>query len=336
MQTEVNPAVLAVVERIRTSTPKRSASEVIERMGVRDARDKRFDYAWALGGGGYLLTIWSEFTHVNEINNRWFCVETFDTKTRLGGGTRGPRQQARAEFRLACLRSMHTANEACSAVLQVNRLSIAQLEQNADSEVSVRVKDDEQWHVAAWDEARNRAILVRGPRGWAPTPEEVDQHLARRPMDGTYNAQLERSHPGVEPVAPPVPPPPPPEPRVVFPDQEHRDAVEAAAMAHMTAHYESQGLVVHDVSKENLGYDMRIETGVGTALHLVEVKGTSMVAEGFFISRNERRCAEREPAWCLAVVTNALTVPAERIYSAAEMDEHFSFESLVWRCDRKA
>jgi hypothetical protein len=336
MQNEVNPRVLEVVERIRTSTPRRGITEVIERIGVRDARDKRSDYAWALTGGGFLLTVWSEFTYVHEANKRWFCVESLDTKrTRLGSGERGPLQQARAEFRVSCLRTMFTTKQDCSAVLQINRLSITQLEKNANAEVSVRVKDDERWHVAAWDEARNRAILVRGPRGWAPTTVEVDEYLTRLPMDSTFNTQMHRGAPANEAPAPPVSPPAPPEPRLAFADQAHRDEVEAAAVAHMTSVYRQQGLVVRDVSKENLGYDLRVDDAEGATVHLTEVKGTSMLAEGFFISRNERRCAGREPTWCLAVVTNALTAPSERTYSAAQMEDLFSFEPLVWRCAAK-
>jgi hypothetical protein len=59
------------------------------------------------------------------------------------------------------------------------------------------------------------------------------------------------------------------------------------------------------------------------------------LATGSFLASHltERRCAEREPAWCLAVVTNALTTHAERIYSASEMEELFSFEPLARRCD---
>lgn len=106
-------------------------------------------------------------------------------------------------------------------------------------------------------------------------------------------------------------------------------------MGHMTTFYEVQGLVVHDVSDKNLGYDLRVEDAESIPRHLVEVKGTSLPTEGFFISRNERRCAVREPAWCLAVVTSALTAPAERIYSASELEELFSFEPLAWRCDAK-
>jgi hypothetical protein len=317
MENEVNPKVLEVVERIRTSTPKRTVTEVIERAGVRDAKDKRSDYAWELPGGGHLLTVWTEFTHVHTANSRWFYVETLDTNTRRGGGARGPLQKRRAEFRLDCLRKMFAANQDCSAVLQINRLSIAELEANADAVVGVRVKDDERWHVAAWDEARNQVILVRGLKGWAPTSQEVDEHLAA----GVFNLQSA--------------PAPRPEPRIVFPDQAHRDLVEAAAIEHMTEFYVAQRHVVHDVSTENRGYDLEVVDAAGIPVQLVEVKGTSMIGESFFLSGNERKCAERVPAWRLAIVTNALTSPTESVYSAQEMENLFDFEPLVWKCGPK-
>lgn len=335
MQNEVNPVVFKVVDDIRMNSPKLGITEVIKRMGVRDASERRADYVWQLSGGGYLLTIWSEFVHVHA-NGRWFYVETLDTKTRLGGGARSHLQQMRAEARVEALRQMHASQQDCAAVLQINRVPIAELEQNKNAEVGVRVKDPERWHVAQWDADRGRAVLVRGGGDWAPTDAEVDEHLARRRMDGVLNVQVRGgeassdSSPSDPPSQPPVSPP---QPRLWFPDQAHRDAVEAAAMAHMTAFYEAQGLVVHDVSDKNLGYDLRVEDAAQTPLHLVEVKGTSAREEGFYISRNERRCANTDPAWRLAIVTSALTEPEERIYTASEMEKRFGFEPLVWRCD---
>jgi hypothetical protein len=337
MQNEVNPVVFKVVDGIRANSPKLSATKVIEAMGVRDASERRSDYVWKQTGGGYVLTIWAEFIHAHS-SGRWFYVETLDTKTKLGGGARGELQQRRAEARVGALQDMHRSQQDCAAVLQINRVPIGQLEQNKNAEVSVRVKDPERWHVARWDAERQRAILVRGGGEWTPTDTEVDEHLAHRRMDGVLNGQVQDSGaPAVsttgESANPPGPPEP--EPRLWFPDQAHRDAVEAAAMTHMTKFYEAKGLVVHDVSDKNLGYDLRVEDSAGASLCLVEVKGTSTNAERFFISRNERRCAESEPKWCLAVVTGALKAPTERVYSASDMQARFSFEPLAWRCDVK-
>ncbi|MDP3799800.1 MAG: DUF3883 domain-containing protein [Polaromonas sp.] len=330
MENEVDPRVFTEVERLRLSQPPRSVTEVIERMGVPEAWRHRFDYAWRLTGGVLLVTIWAEFVQVHS-NGRWFYVEPLDTRTRLGGGARTDDQRKRAEFRVDSLHRIQAKGQTCLAVLQTNKVPIAQLEQNENAKVGIRVKDNEQWHVARWDAARGRAILVRGPAGWVPTDAEVDEHLERRPMDGSF------ATPPMQPPALPTPPPAPPapDPKIGFPNQAHRDAVEAAAMKHMVAFYEAQKLVVHDVSKDNLGYDLRVEDVDGMPAYLVEVKGTSMLAEGFFISRNERRCSEREPAWLLAVVINALAAPTERIFNVAEMEQLFSFEPLVWRCDTK-
>lgn len=337
MENEVNPVVFKVVDEIRANSPKRGITEVVERMGVRDAKDRRFDYVWELPGGGYLLTIWSEFVHVHP-SGRWFYVDTLDTTKRLGGGERDHFQKQRAEARVAALKKMHSGRQDCAAVLQINEVPIAELEQNKSAKARVRVKDPERWHVARWDANRQRVILVRGGGDWAPTDSEVDEHLARRWSDEVGQGQVHGggTSGGPSPADKPSPTPPhDPQPRLWFPDQAHRDAVEAAAMEYMKRFYVEQGLVPLDVSDKNLGYDLRVEDGTGATVHLVEVKGTSMDAEGFFISRNERRCAHRESKWCLAVVTEALSSPTARVYSAPEMEERFGFEPLAWRCDIK-
>jgi hypothetical protein len=331
MENEVNRAVFDVVEGIRLSSPQRTVTDVVVRMGVTDVRGKESDYAWTAGGGGLILTIWAEFTHVHS-SGRWFYVESLDTKTRLGGGARSDIQQRRAEFRVSELRRMLDAKRPFRAVLQVNRIPIAELEKNTNARVGVRVRDDTDWHVARWDVGRNRAILVRGEANWAPSDAEVDASLLSRPMDGIFNVQLERGGAPVAPVAPPEPPPPP-DPTLRFPDQAHRDAVEKAAVEHMMAFFTAQKLSPRSVESENLGYDIEVKDSSGAVVHLAEVKGTSTSAPGFFISRNERRCADREPAWCLAVVTDALTSPQHRFYAADEMESLFEFEPLVWRCD---
>jgi Domain of unknown function (DUF3883) len=103
----------------------------------------------------------------------------------------------------------------------------------------------------------------------------------------------------------------------------------------MTEFYVAQRHVVHDVSTENRGYDLEVVDAAGIPVQLVEVKGTSMIGESFFLSGNERKCAERVPAWRLAIVTNALTSPTESVYSAQEMENLFDFEPLVWKCGPK-
>jgi hypothetical protein len=104
-------------------------------------------------------------------------------------------------------------------------------------------------------------------------------------------------------------------------------------MAHMTAHYESMDLRVHDVSDQNLGYDLEVTDARGASMHKVEVKGTSAQTPGFFLTLNERACSTREPTWCLAVVTDALGAAKHQVYTPEDMEKSFAFEALVWRCD---
>jgi hypothetical protein len=120
---------------------------------------------------------------------------------------------------------------------------------------------------------------------------------------------------------------------LVFPDQATRDRIEAAAMTHMAHHFEASGLVVQDVSDQNLGYDLEVTDAKGTSVHKVEVKGTSAQTPGFFLTRNERACSERESTWRLAVVTDALGAAKHQVYTPEDMEASFAFDALVWRCD---
>ena len=101
----------------------------------------------------------------------------------------------------------------------------------------------------------------------------------------------------------------------------------------MTAHFEGMGLRVHDVSDQNLGYDIEVTDAHGVSMHKVEVKGTSAQTPGFFLTRNERACSVRESTWRLAVVTDALGSAKHQTYTPKDMEESFEFDALVWRCD---
>lgn len=148
---------------------------------------------------------------------------------------------------------------------------------------------------------------MRGEPGWVPSEGDIADRQA-------------------------VPEGAPSEPTLVFPDQEHRDLVEAAAVEAVTAEYCRRGLRVEDVGHQNLGYDLKVFNGERESYH-VEVKGTASSREGFFLTRNERRCSEKLPTWYLAIVTNALSDPYLQIYTAAQMEDAFDFDALVWRCD---
>jgi hypothetical protein len=109
--------------------------------------------------------------------------------------------------------------------------------------------------------------------------------------------------------------------------------VEKAAIEKVTEWFEGQRFKVRDVSPDNLGYDLVVSDATGRAVRHVEVKGTSSVTEGFFLTRNERKCSVALATWRLAVVTSALDDPDLKIYSAEDMEDTFRFEPLAWRCD---
>lgn len=325
MRNEVRPEVLRFIDERYLTAGSLGANDVLRKLGIRiigKMDPEQFEYAWKLPGGGYLVTIWSEDVKVHP-DKHWFYVDTLDTVHRRGGGEREEDQQRRAERRIRFLRELYQSKGEFIGLLQINRIPIEQLEQqNLSAKVSMRVKDIEQWHVASWDEARQRAVLVRGPRGWVPSHEEVEAVLAPSPASTAWTG------------APAKPPPEHPEeqPRVWFPDQEHRDRVEAASISHVKDHYRKLGLKVEDVSPQNLGYDLVVSDQAGHPMQRIEVKGTSMDTQGFFLTRNEFKQGHALPTWRLAIVTSALTQPQLDVLTVQEMDTRFGFEPLVWRC----
>lgn len=309
MRHEIIPAVFAHVDGIRSLKPKRTKTEIIELAGVRDAREKAADWAWALAGDGYLLTIWCEGIRIHPETGRWYYVDSFSQRRR-NGQARGPLQGPRADFRVECLRELNERKAQFTPVLQVNAVRAELLDQGEDSEVDFRVRDDAPWHVASANEGRDRLILVRGKPGWMPSEEDIE---GRNPADGEAKV----------------------EPKLAFPDQAHRDLVESIAIEVATAEYKKRGLVVNNVDRENRGYDLEVNTKEGRPAYHVEVKGTASSKEGFFLTRNERRRSAELPTWRLAIVTSALTTKDLEIYRAEEMEERFGFAPLVWRCDPK-
>lgn len=308
MRSEVRPDVLNVIDRIRENSPKASVTDVVVTAGVpwHEAREQASEYAWRLPGGGFLITIWGEFVRIHPATGRWFYVESLDVTHRYGGAPRGPLQVPRAEFRRQCLQTMFRLRQDAVAALQVNRLSIAELEENRDAVVAVRVKDPERWHVAAWDDRNNRVVLVRGATDWAPSEIEIEAAI-----HGTTEV---------------------PEATPPWPNQAHRDAVECAAVDFVTRILEGQHFFVKDVGPENRGYDLLVSRDrEGEPFQHIEVKGTSLPDEAFFLTRNERASSQLMPTWRLAVVTEALRNPSVKFYSAAEMERRFNFDPLVWR-----
>lgn len=317
MQNEVDPTVFQVVDRIRASSPKLRITEVIEKLGVRDAKytELKYEYAWRLPGGGSVITIWTEDVRVHPKTGNWFYVDTLDTIHRRGGGLRSDEQRARAERRVDILRDAFMEKASFTGLLQINKVPIAQLEQNKKAEIGVRVKDEDHWHVASWDVRHERAILVRGPRGWVPTQGDIDgppeSDASDEPPAGVFEDQ----------------------PHLVFPDQKDRDAVEQAAVDYVTQDYEGRGFKVDDVSPKNLGYDLEIIDQDGRTVERVEVKGTSMSTQTFFLTRNEFTCSQSQWTWRLAIVTSALSPHKKlEVLTAQDMCNRFGFDALVWRC----
>jgi len=304
MDKEVDPRVLAVIDEMRLSGPRLTPVEIVAKMGVFDARDKPFEHAWLATGDNVIATIWAEYVSVGA-GGRWFCLESLDTQHRAGGGARSPHQVQRAKDRLALLKRTVDAGQGFRAVLQTNRVPIAELESNKGAKVSTRVRDENEWHVATWEPEQKLAVLVRGPRGWVP--EEADMQAAR-----ARGSVPEVSEPGAAVVA-----------------GASREEVQAAAMGYVMRHFKGYGYNAEDVSGQNLGYDIEVSNAKGATLLKVAVKGTSAGLPSFQLTSEERAGSAREPLWRLLVVADALgPVAQHKIYKPSEMAQAPGFEAL--------
>lgn len=302
MDKEVEPHVLAVIDEMRLSGPRLTPVEIVAKMGVFDARDKPFDHAWLATGDNVIATIWAEYVSVGA-GGRWFHLESLDTQHRAGGGTRAPNQVQRAKDRLALLKRTFDAGQGFRAVLQTNRVAIAELEINKGAKVSTRVRDDAEWHVATWEPEQKLAVLVRGPRGWVPDEAELKAAKARGSV------------------------PQEDEPAPAVSEQASREDVQAAAMAYVMRHFKGYGYNAEDVTSQGLGYDIAVSNAKGAALLKVTVKGTSAGLPGFQLTGDERAGSVREPLWRLLVVADALGPTAQhKIYKPSEMDQAPGFE----------
>ena len=304
MDKEVDPRVLAVIDEMRLSGPRLTPVEIVAKMGVFDARDKPFEHAWLATGDNVIATIWAEYVSVGA-GGRWFCLESLDTQHRAGGGARSPHQVQRAKDRLALLKRTVDAGQGFRAVLQTNRVLIAELESNKGAKVSTRVRDEHEWHVATWEPEQKLAVLVRGPRGWVP--DEADMQAAR----------ARGSVPDVS------------EPAAAVVAGASREEVQAAAMGYVMRHFKGYGYNAEDVTAQNLGYDIEVSNAKGATLLRVAVKGTSAGVPGFRLTDDERACSTREPLWRLLVVADALgPVAQHKIYKPSEMEQAPGFETL--------
>lgn len=114
-----------------------------------------------------------------------------------------------------------------------------------------------------------------------------------------------------------------------FPDQEIRKKIEISAVDFVTSYYERLGFRVIDRQKDNCGYDLLVEKSKETLK--IEVKGTSLSKQRFFLSRNEK-AKSADPLWRLAIVIKALSNPELEIFNTTQMENRFNFEALSWEC----
>lgn len=296
MDKEVEPHVLAVIDEMRLKGPRLTPVEIVAKMGVFDARDKPFDHAWLATGDNVIATIWGEFVSVGS-GGRWFCIESLDTQHRVGGGPRNAQQVQRAKDRLALLKRTFDAGQGFRAVLQTNRIAIAELESNKDAKVSTRVRDDDEWHVATWEPEKKLAVLVRGSRGWVPTEADLQAAKARGSVPKV-----------AEPAA------------AVAIGQASPEEVHAAAIEYVTKHFTGYGYKAENVIAQNIGFDLEVSNAKGQTLLRVVVKGTAPGVPSFKLSSEESACSVREPLWRLLVVTDAGSgVAQHKIYKPNEI-----------------
>ncbi|MDR6536821.1 protein NO VEIN domain-containing protein [Variovorax soli] len=303
MDKEVDPAVLAVINEKRLTGEKRTPVDIIARMGVFDARQQASENAWLATGDTVIATLWAEFVSVGA-GGRWFYLESLDVQHRVGGGERSALQVQRAKNRLDLLKRSLDAGRALRAVLQTNRVAIRDLETDRSAKVSTRVPDDQEWHIATWEPDQKMAVLVRGPRGWLPTEDELQAARAR----GSVPAVIQH---GVSGPA-------------------SREEVQAAAMDYLTRHFAGYGYKAENVAGQNLGYDIEVSDKKGATLLKLAVKGTGPGVTSFQLTGEERACAKRGDPWRLAVVTDALGPTAQhKLYKPNEIDKAPGLEPLL-------
>ncbi|RYY63255.1 MAG: DUF3883 domain-containing protein, partial [Comamonadaceae bacterium] len=249
-----------------------------------------------------IATVWAEYVSVGS-GGRWFCLESLDPLHLPGGGKRSANQTQRATNRLALLKQTFEAKRGFRAVLQTNRVPIAEVETSKSAKVSTRVRDEHEWHVASWEPDRQLAVLVRGARDWAPTESEIQAASTRSPVlqaDGSHSL----------PSGPATP-----------------EALHAAAVAYVKRHFGGYGYKPEDLTGRGLGYDIEVSNAKGATLLRVAVKGTSTALPGVRLTPDQQAAAARDDLWRLLVVTDALTSTAQhKIYKPSEMAQAPGFE----------
>ncbi len=302
METEVNPLVLAVLNEERLSGPRLSPVDIVAKMGVFDAREKAYDHAWLATGDIVIATIWAERVSISA-DGHWFCLESLDTQLRSDGRPRAPNQIQKAVDRAALLKRTLKEDKGFRALLQTNRVAIADLESDKNAKVSTRVRDPEEWHVAAWEAEQQLAVLVRGPRGWTPAAAEID---AARARCGIPEAK----------------------PEAIAAQNASSQEIQSAAIAYVMKHFAGYGYKPEDVREQNLGYDIEVTNAKGAKLLRVAVRGVAPKAPTFGLTKDELKCSTREPLWKLLVVSDAMSAaPTHKIYKPTEVEQAEGFEA---------
>ena len=150
--------------------------------------------------------------------------------------------------------------------------------------------------------------------------QKIEKHKKHRPENSISGILFLRSEDDIDvDVSSPT----------YFPDVATKKKIELAAIETVKSHFEENGYTVFDHQKKNCGYDLAVQKQ--KQILKIEVKGTSMVQQRFFLSRKER-AKSVDPLWRLAIVTNALDEPVLEILSTNEMEKRFNFDSLCWEC----
>ena len=300
MEKEIDPAVLAVIDEKRLSGVKLTPVEIITKMGVFDARTQASASVWLATGDNVIATIWAEQISVGA-GGRWFHLESLDTHQRMDGGERSALQIQRAKDRLQLLKYALDEEQPVRVALQANRVPIQTVETDKAAKIGVRVADDLEWHVVAWNADEKYAVLVRGDKDWTPSDADIKAARARGGVPLATGA-------GTDGQATP-------------------DQVQAAAMAYLVKYFSSYGYRTETASSQHFGYDMEVSDKKGATLLKLAVKGLGPGVRSFKLSAEELARAKEGHPWRLAVVTDSVSPGAvHKLYSGADYESASGLE----------
>jgi hypothetical protein len=302
MRHEIDPTLLFWLEDQRLLQRQPTLTALLNKLSVSIDGNALKAWGWRrVGVPRHILTVWAEEVRVDSDGNWEVGVSLIaSSNPHYDAG-----QKEREAERISILHELTGLDLDCKVILMVNRRSHEQEAMGRAASAEFRVLDEELWHV---QNNLNSGLLVlrrgRNEIGRSNQPE--------------VNSE---PSPGVT---------------INFPDQEARKRVEVAAIAHAKRLYASFGRV-ESVESENLGYDLAIfDNASDELIFKIEVKGTSGEEEAFFLTRNELREADADRArWRLAIVVDALGLPALMEYSANDMEKRFEMDALAWHCTPK-